>query len=104
MPSWSKLWNAKICVDPLSTDAEQPNLQQLLAAVLDYSTRFVFPLCSAAADRLDAELPVSKATYVVDASCMTLGLGWLFRNMARDASGLLTTSYPETISQIFVSG
>jgi hypothetical protein len=105
LANWKKLWEEETFVDSLSTDTplKRMNLQQIFASNLDYLTRFVLPLCSAMDDRPNPKRPVTKVNYVVDASGITLKLGWEVASMAQDVSTLLATSYPETIDRIFVS-
>lgn len=87
------------------TDGENitPSMEQRASVLHDYITRFVFPLCSAMKDRLEASKPISKSVYVVDASSLGVKQAWDLRDFARDISWILSTCYPETIDRIYVS-
>ncbi|PLB44299.1 CRAL/TRIO domain-containing protein [Aspergillus steynii IBT 23096] len=87
--------------DPPSTEPNQQHQRidvlQLGSVMFDSYTRFVFPLCSVAAQK-----QVTSAVILVDAATLTLKQGFDLRNFAKEATWLLSTCYPETVDKIFV--
>ncbi|PYH40160.1 CRAL-TRIO domain-containing protein [Aspergillus saccharolyticus JOP 1030-1] len=74
-----------------------PDLAQRACAVLDALTRFVLPLCTAAAAQ-----PITKSIFLIDMKAITIKQGWNVRDFAKEISGTLATCYPETIETIYV--
>ncbi|RAH67448.1 SEC14 family lipid-binding protein [Aspergillus aculeatinus CBS 121060] len=79
------------------TDPNAPDMAQRACAFFDTLTRFILPLCGAA-----AATPVTKSIYLVDATALGLKQAWTLRDFAREISWILATCYPETIETIFV--
>ncbi|PYI16058.1 CRAL/TRIO domain protein [Aspergillus violaceofuscus CBS 115571] len=79
------------------TDQNAPDMAQRACAFFDTLTRFILPLCTAAAGT-----PVTKSIYLVDAKALSLKQAWNLRDFAKEISWILATCYPETIETIFV--
>ncbi|RAL16767.1 SEC14 family lipid-binding protein [Aspergillus homomorphus CBS 101889] len=81
-----------------------PEMSQRACAYFDSLTRFVLPLCTAAADRSGGAIasPVTKSIYLVDIAKISLKQAWDLRDFAREISWILATCYPETIESIYV--
>ncbi|PYI32729.1 CRAL/TRIO domain-containing protein [Aspergillus indologenus CBS 114.80] len=79
------------------TDQAAPDMAQRAGAFFDTLTRFILPLCTAAAGT-----PVTKSIYLVDARALSLKQAWNLREFAKEISWILATCYPETIETIFV--
>ncbi|KAI9929362.1 hypothetical protein MW887_000830 [Aspergillus wentii] len=97
MAHWRKTRDSPVVKHGTTTD-----MKQRASIHFDTLTRFIFPLCSAAQDRPDSGLPVTKSTYLVDGTTVSLKQGWDVRDFAQDISWILATCYPETIDHIFV--
>lgn len=79
------------------------NGRQQALAFHDYLTRFVLPLCEAAADRASLSTTLTmSAVYLVDIHSFSLRQAWSLKNYAQDVSQLLATCYPETIERVYV--
>lgn len=81
----------------------EPDMLQLASVFHDSLTRFIFPLCSMAANRSNTSVTITHSIYLIDASSLGLKQGWGLRSFAQNISWLLSTCYPETIQRVFVS-
>lgn len=100
MTRWRQTRNMP-CADASATSS--PDMAQRVCVFHDSLTRFILPLCTAMNDRPDSSIPVTKSTYLVDGSALSLKQVWDMRDFAQEVSWILATCYPETISHIIVS-
>ncbi|KAE8167392.1 CRAL-TRIO domain-containing protein [Aspergillus tamarii] len=99
MTRWSETRNMP-CADASVTSS--PDMAQRVSVFHDGLTRFILPLCTAMNDRPDSSIPVTKSTYLVDASALSLKQVWNMKYFIQEVSWILFTCYPETIQHIFV--
>lgn len=84
------------------TALPNPHMLQLTSVFVDSISRFVMPLCSMLPDRAGQSASISSSIYLADGSQIGLKMAWNAKSFAQEVSGLLSTSYPETIEKIFV--
>ncbi|TVY82027.1 Phosphatidylinositol/phosphatidylcholine transfer protein SFH1 [Lachnellula suecica] len=73
-------------------------------AMHDHLTRFVMPLCSAAKDRPNPEIPITKQFLIADLNGLGISSAWKLRDWAQDMGQLLAGNYPEVLDQAFIVG